>query len=200
VKGVQLGGDKDKESYEIECDTVVITGKFRPDSSLIDFTPIEMDSATSGPLIDSNFMTSVPNIFAAGNVLRGADMHDLCALEGKRAAQSILNTFERTANEEDEGIFLTSEAPIRYVVPQKIMPGQIKSVFMQKLLPGCSIQLEHSFERPVLEAWSADKLIWSRPYRRLIANHRIPIPVWKFDLSRVDENSPIRLRLRKKTA
>jgi thioredoxin reductase len=196
VEGVQLAKDGGGRAHTLKCDTVIITGKFRPYSSLIDFTPIQMDSATFGPLIDMNFMTSVPNIFAAGNILRGADMHDLCALEGKRAAKNILSRLESSGYEKEEGLYLRAESPIRYVVPQKILPDQIKSPLMPQLVPGCSIQLEHSLDKPVLEAWSGDKLIWRKAYFRLIANHRIPIPIWKFDLSRADKKTGVTLRVR----
>jgi thioredoxin reductase len=87
VEGVEVLVGDHGEPLQIECDTVVMTGRFRPDSSLIDGTLIEKDPSTLGPAVDTNYMTSVQNIFAAGNVLRGADMHDLCALEGRLAAQ-----------------------------------------------------------------------------------------------------------------
>ena len=86
VEGIEISGKNGEKSQRINCDTLILTGKFRPYSPLIDFTSIQIDSATRGPLIDMSFMTSVPNIYAAGNILRGADMHDLCALEGKSAA------------------------------------------------------------------------------------------------------------------
>jgi pyruvate/2-oxoglutarate dehydrogenase complex dihydrolipoamide dehydrogenase (E3) component len=196
VKELKLGKEESNQFDRIKCDTVIITGKFRPYSSLIDFTPIEVDSNTYGPIIDSNYMTSVPNIFAAGNILRGADMHDLCALEGRMAARGILKGIELAGYEKDETICLKAEAPIRYVVPQKIRLNQIKSVSAGSLFPGCSIQLEHSFDKPILEAWSDDRLIWRRAYRRLIGNNRIPIPISKFDLSQVDKRLPVTIKLR----
>jgi len=42
-----------------------------------------------GPRIDSGFQSSVKGVFAAGNVLRGVETADRCALEGKFAAGSI---------------------------------------------------------------------------------------------------------------
>jgi len=195
VKEVTMITGEGKKFGKLECDTVIITGKFRPYASLIDFTPIEMDSNSCGPVIDSNYMTSVPNIFAAGNILRGADMHDICALEGKWAAKNILRRMESSGDEQAEGINLKVEEPIRYVVPQKILHDQIKSKSLQSFFSGCSIQLENSLDKPILEAWSGNRMIWSRSYRRLIGNHRIPVPVHEFDLSRVDKKSAVTLRV-----
>ena len=195
VKEVTLVMEEGKRNIRLECDTVIITGKFRPYSSLIDFTPIQMDSKSYGPIIDSNYMTSVPNIFAAGNILRGADMHDICALEGKRAAKNILRNMGALGYEQEEDINLKVEEPIRYVVPQKILHDQFISKSLRRFFPGCSIQLENSLHKPILEAWSGDRVIWSRSYRRLIGNHRIPVPVHEFDLSRVDKKSDVTLRI-----
>jgi thioredoxin reductase len=195
VKEVTMFIEERKQFTKLKCDTVIITGKFRPYSSLIDFTPIKMDPNSYGPMIDSDYMTSVPNIFAAGNILRGADMHDICALEGKRAAKNILRRMESLGYEQEEGINLKVEEPIRYVVPQKILHDQIKSKSLRSFFSGCSIQVENSLDKPVLEAWSGNKVIWSRSYRRLIGNHRIPIPVREFDLSRVDKKSAVTLRI-----
>jgi hypothetical protein len=195
VAGIEISGKNGKNPQRINCDTLILTGKFRPYSPLIDFTSVQIDSATRGPMIDMSLMTSVPNIYAAGNILRGADMHDLCALEGKMAAENILRGLEGTDYSKEEGYFLKAKPPIRYVVPQKILTDRIKTRLLPKLAPGCSIQLEHSIDKPVIEAWSSDRLIWRNSYRRLIANHRIPIPLWEFDLKHVDERAGITLKL-----
>jgi hypothetical protein len=186
VEAVDLLRANTQESFQVECDTVIITGKFQPVSELIQNTPIEQDPSTLGPVVDMNLMTSVPNIFAAGNLLRGADMHDLCALEGKRAARSILRNLTHEGTGMDLSIPLRAESPIRYVVPQRIGPSQIRKRLFSKLFPWPAIQVERTLLNPVIEAWSGDHRIWKRSYRKLIANIRIPLPVEKFDWNRVD--------------
>jgi len=197
VEGVDLVRKEDEKAFQVQCDTVIITGKFRPDSRLIDATPIERDPSTQGPFVDMNLMTSVPNIFAAGNVLRGADMHDLCALEGRIAAQSILKRMKARESpiHQNNPIRIRVELPIRYVVPQTIVPAHIKSHLFPWLYPGYSIQLEGTIQNPVLEARSGDKIIWKRSYSKLIANTRILLPVTKFDWDQVDEPIGIVLRI-----
>jgi len=195
VEGVELVKKTDQEVFQLECDTIILAGKFRPDSALIDHTAIERDPSTSGPLVDMNLMTSIPNIFAAGNILRGADMHDLCALEGKKAAQGILRSIKHSERERQEDISIQAEYPIRYVVPQKITPSQVRASTLSWFYPSVSLQLEHTCSRTVLEAWSGDYRIWNGSYRKLIANNRVPLPVWKFNWNRVDKKKGITLRL-----
>ena len=194
VEGVELLIGSRGETLQIECDTVVMTGRFRPDSSLIDSTPVEKDSCTLGPAVDANLMTSVPNIFAAGNVLRGADMHDLCALEGRIAARSILRNMQTVRPGAIPSVPARAERPIRYVVPQRITPMP-KRLF-SKLFPWPEIQLERTLVRPTLEAWSGEQRIWQGSYLKLIGHTRIPIPIEKFRWDRVHPSLGVTLRVK----
>jgi thioredoxin reductase len=196
VEGVELLAGGMGKIIQIDCDTVVITGRFRPDSSLIDGTSIERDPSTFGPSVDTNFMTSVPNIFAAGNVLRGADMHDLCALEGKLAARNILKSLESGEAGVDPLISLRAEPPIRYVVPQRIAPARIRKHLFCKFFPWTAIQVVHTLKKPVIEARSGSEKIWEGGFWKLIAHNRYSVPVEKFDWNRVDSEQGIVLRVK----
>ena len=193
VEGVELLAGGTEKIIQIECDTVVMTGRFRPDSSLIDGTSIEKDPSTLGPSVDTSFMTSVPNIFAAGNVLRGADMHDLCALEGRLAARGILRNMQTPRPGAPPSVIARAEKPIRYVVPQRITP--MPKRFLSKFLPWPEIQLERTLVRPTLEAWSGEERIWQGSYRKVIGNTRIPIPIEKFWWDRVDPAFGVTMRV-----
>ena len=193
VEGVELLTGGNGKALQIECDTVVMTGRFRPDSSLIDSTPIEKDPSTSGPAVDTNLMTSVPNIFAAGNVLRGADMHDLCALEGRLTARSIIRNLQTIRPGTIRSVPARAEGPIRYIVPQRIMP--MPKRLLSKLLPWPEIQLERTLIRPTLEAWSGEERIWQGFFLKLIGNTRIPIPIEKFRWDRVHPGLGLTLRV-----
>ena len=195
VEGIELRSNADEQAFRIDCDTVILNGKFRPDSQLIDGTPITRDPCTQGPLIDMNLMTSVPGIFAAGNILRGAQMHDLCALEGKAAVRGILKRLQASEPVTAEGVSIRAEAPIRYIVPQKISPLTAKPHFFPRLYPGHSLQMENTVNHPVLEAWSGNEILWKQTFKRLIASNRVLLPVHKFDWSRVDPKKDIIVRL-----
>lgn len=196
VEAVELIRHNDGKRWQVACDTVVLTGKFRPVSSLVENTAIELDPDSKGPVVDTNLMTSVPNIFAAGNILRGADMHDLCALEGKLAGHSILKSLQAGGWPRQQGVPVAVRYPIRYAVPQRIIPDRIKRPLFAWLEPRASFQVAKTLGRSALEAWSGQVLIWSGVYRRIIANTRIPIPFERFDWNRVDEQKGLLLRIR----
>ena len=195
VEGVELV-TKTNQSFQVDCDTVIISGKFRAYSPLIDESPIERDPSTFGPVVDMNLMTSVSNIFSAGNILRGAEMHDLCALEGKQAARNILKRIESGEGEAGEFVSIGGEYPVRFVVPQKIIPAKIKSHRFSWLYPGVTLQVAHTLNNPVLEAWSNDGRIWTGSFTRLIGNTRIPLPIHEFDWDRVDRGKGITVKVR----
>jgi len=195
VEGIHLVNNVSGKSLQLPCDTVIVTGSFRPDSQLIIGTAISEDPATCGPLVDSSFQTTVSNIFCAGNILHGADMHDVCALEGRRAARNILENFGEKRGQLETRVSVRADAPIRYVVPQKILPKDIRTHRSTWFQPGCSIQISKTLKEPTLMAFSGDQLIWKFSYSRCIANTRIPIPLEKFDWERVDLQKGILLRV-----
>jgi hypothetical protein len=196
VEAVELLDQRRQEAFQVECDTVVMTGRFRPDSSLIDGTPIRKDPCTLGPAVDATFMTSVQNIFAAGNVLRGADMHDLCALEGRLAARSVLSTLRPAGPGAIRSVPVRAERPIRYVIPQRLTP--LPKRLFSKFLPWPEIQLERTLTRPTLEAWSGKERIWQKSFSKLIGHNRIPIPIERFRWDRVNPDLGVTLKVAQK--
>ncbi len=194
--GVALFRNKAQETFQVNCDLVVLTGRFRPESALIENTSIDRDPSSSGPAVNMDLLTSAPNIFAAGNVLRGADMHDLCALEGRLAAQNILKRLTLPESETDRWIPLRAEPPIRYVVPQKLDPGQIREGCLRRMFPWPAIQIEFTLKNGAVTAMSGTERIWEGSFRKLIANNRYPLPVEKFDWNRVDSRYGIVLKIR----
>jgi thioredoxin reductase len=195
VEGVKLLVKRKKRVLDVKCDCLILTGRFRAYSPLIDNTSIGYDPGTFGPIVDMSLMTSVPGIFAAGNVLRGAEMHDLCALEGKQAALNILRYLRTKSAKNDEYISIVAEHPIRYVVPQRIIPEETKSYRSSLIHPGPSIQVAHTVRKCALEAWSGSQVIWGKPFAKLIANTRIPLPLDKFNWQKANRLEGVVLKL-----
>jgi glycerol-3-phosphate dehydrogenase len=88
VEGIELTHQSGQVEV-VECDTVIFTGNWIPEHELARLGGLEINPATRGPAITSDFHSSVKGVFAAGNLLRGVETADHCALEGKRAAGSI---------------------------------------------------------------------------------------------------------------
>lgn len=74
----------------IACDGVVFTGRWVPEAMLMRQHPAGADAATGGPRTDASLRTADPHLYAAGNVRYGVRSSGRCALEGRRAARSIV--------------------------------------------------------------------------------------------------------------
>lgn len=194
VEGAELLDLKSGKTFEIECDTIVLAGRFRPDISLLEDVPLEIDPKTMGPEVDTELKTSVPNVLAAGNVLRGANMHDLCALEGKRAAWNIMRLLEDKKDSVNWTIRMKAESPVRYVAPQKIKA--CKETFVSKSLTRPEIQLEKTLFNCTLEAYSGDKKVWDHSFRKIVGNTRIVLPIERFMWDSVRPDYGIVLKVR----
>ncbi|MBC7876211.1 MAG: FAD-dependent oxidoreductase [Anaerolineales bacterium] len=88
VEGIEITDKNGKTKY-VECDTVIFTGNWIPENELSRTGGLEINPTTRGPVIDKSFHSTVRGVFVAGNLIRGVETADHCALEGKWAAQAI---------------------------------------------------------------------------------------------------------------
>jgi len=104
----------------IPCDTLLLSVGLIPENELSKKAGVLLDPVTNGPFVDDHFMTNVPGIFAAGNVVHVYDLVDWVTeagyAAGKGAAQYALA--ERLVK--GPQIDLTPGENIRYVVPHRL--------------------------------------------------------------------------------
>ena len=78
-----------------DCDTLVLSCGLIPENELTRKAGVEMDPKTRGPKVDERMATSVPGIFAGGNVVRVYDLVDWVsrdsAIAGRSAAEYALS-------------------------------------------------------------------------------------------------------------
>ena len=74
-----------------DCDTLLLSCGLIPENELTKAAGVEMDPKTRGPKVDATMATSVPGVFAGGNVVRVYDLVDWVsrdsAIAGKSAAR-----------------------------------------------------------------------------------------------------------------
>lgn len=195
VEGVYLENMANGKTRKMDCDTVIVTGKFTPESALLNDTGIELDNSTWGPEIDLNYQTSVQNIYAVGNVLRGANTHDCCALEGQRAGRIISKAITQKKRQEKTFIRLKASDPIRYVVPQRLIPVQARNYKTSTFTPCVGIQTSKTLHMLQIQACSGVEVVWEKKLKKIIGNTNVPIQIDKFDWSRVDTSKGIELKI-----
>jgi NADPH-dependent 2,4-dienoyl-CoA reductase/sulfur reductase-like enzyme len=78
---------------EYTCDTLLLSCGLIPENELSREMGVEINPVTSGPVVDETLQTSLPGVFACGNVLHVHDLVDFVSQEaglaGKNAAEYV---------------------------------------------------------------------------------------------------------------
>ena len=107
-----------------DCDTLLLSTGLIPENELSRTAGIDINPVTSGPLVSDNFETSIPGIFACGNVLHVHDLVDYVSEEAGRAGQNAA-FFVNGSNPPDPDIQfipVIAKGGVRYTVPVTIRP------------------------------------------------------------------------------
>ena len=115
---------------EIPCDTLLLSVGLIPENELSKDAGISLDPITGGASVDQDRQTSIPGIFACGNVLHVHDLVDFVSEEAAlagRAAAEYLNSQKKDQCQ----IPLTTDGNVRYTVPQRITEKKDVSVFFR---------------------------------------------------------------------
>ena len=104
----------------IPCDTLLLSVGLIPENELSKKAGVLLDPVTNGPFVDDRFMTNVPGIFAAGNVVQVYDLVDWVTEAGFTAGKGAAQFALAEKLETGEEIPLKAGENIRYVVPHKL--------------------------------------------------------------------------------
>ena len=116
-----------------DCDTLLLSVGLIPENELSRQAGVEIDPRTNGPVVWQDMETSVPGVFACGNVAHVHDLVDFVTEESQRAGESAA---EYVANRRwEEGVTrLTSDERlirlnngdgISYTLPQRISVDRV---------------------------------------------------------------------------
>jgi thioredoxin reductase len=133
LEGAELADLRTGETRFVPCDLVVFTGDWIPDHELARAGGLVMDPGTRGPAVDTALQTSVPGVFAAGNLVHAAETADIAALGGRHAARGI-TAFLRAGDGARGGrgprpapepvrLPVTAEPPLLWIAPNVLRAG-----------------------------------------------------------------------------
>ena len=102
------------------CDTLLLSVGLLPENELTREAGIRMNRVTNGPDVSDSLETSMPGVFACGNVLHVHDLVDYvseeAALAGRNAAAYVQEGERAVAHR----VPLTARDGVRYTVPQTL--------------------------------------------------------------------------------
>ena len=110
-----------EEHYD--CDTLLLSVGLIPENELSRGMGVEINPVTNGPRVNESLETSIPGVFAAGNVLHVHDLVDYVSEEAASAGRAAVAFVEAGGREEARNeIPITFEGGPRYTVPVAIDP------------------------------------------------------------------------------
>jgi len=123
LDGVELADLRTGAVRFVGCDTLVFTGDWIPDHELARLAGAEIDPGTRGPAVDTALETSVPGVFAAGNLVHAAETADVAAASGRHAARHIAAALRAGPPPRAQRIPVTVAAPLSWISPNAIRAG-----------------------------------------------------------------------------
>lgn len=127
---------------KIECDTLLLSVGLIPENELSGGAGVELDPITNGPKVDDTLMTSIPGIFACGNVLHVHDLVDNVSKEAERAGIFAAQYARQQLSAANRRIKVEAGENIRYVVPHEISLDKPVEFFMRVQRPEDDVFLD----------------------------------------------------------
>jgi thioredoxin reductase len=173
----------------VECDTVVFSDDWIPDHELAALGGVELDPRTRGPAVDAAQRCSLPGVFAAGNVLHGAEQADVAALSGRHAAQAVASYLE-DGEWPVQRVGLRCESPLGWVAPNALSGAEPPARGRFLLRSSEFLRLAR------VEVVQGERTLWSGRIRRLMPGRSAPLP-WRWTRDLDPGGEPVVCRLRR---
>ena len=132
IAPIETGALMSEKAFRIACDTVLLSVGLVPENELSRDAGIEIHPATNGPWVDSMLMTTMPGVFACGNVLHVHDLVDYVVEEARRAGANAAAWLSGYRAEGE--IRVKTGSNIRYIMPMRVNPERENRLYMRALV------------------------------------------------------------------
>ena len=105
---------------EFDVDTILLSVGLIPENELTKQAGIEMDPRTKGAIVYENMETSIPGVFACGNVVQVHDLVDFVSGESELAGAAAANYVQNGPVAAGRVLTVKPGADLGYTLPQRI--------------------------------------------------------------------------------
>jgi len=149
-----------QRAWDVPCDTLLISIGLIPENELTQNLGIGLDVATGGPRVSSTLETSMPGVFACGNVLHVHDLVDYVTNESLLAGRYAAE-LARGVRRPGDNIQLIPGDNVRYCVPHALNPGHTHTVYMRCKIPmkPCKIRVGNLIEKKLRFVFPAEMIM-----------------------------------------
>ena len=110
-----------------DCDTLLLSVGLIPENELTRQAGIGIDRRTNGAVVYENMETSIPGVFACGNVCHVHDLVDFVTAESQRAGEAAARYVLEGEAGQEGCLEVKNGDGVTYTVPQRIRPEQVES-------------------------------------------------------------------------
>lgn len=157
---------------EYDCDTLLLSVGLIPENDISRKTGIEMDRRTNGAVVNEMMETSIPGVFACGNVVHVHDLVDFVSAEGRKAGIAAAKYVKDEAVD-GEYVNIKTGMGITYTVPQKYRIENIENALE------ISMRVNNVYKNMRLQVKAGDEILVN-----LKKNHLAPGEMEKVKVSK----------------
>ena len=159
---------------EYPCDTLILSVGLIPENELSLSAGVVLDERSKGAVVDEYHQTSVPGIFAAGNVLQVHDLVDFVSMEAESLADSVVRYLTEGQLAEC-GLEVKTDGNVTHTIPQRISGSQDFKL---------SLRVRKPVRNALIRLSQGEKVILEKKVPKAIPAEMIQIPVKAEKLSR----------------
>ncbi|MCR5720821.1 MAG: FAD-dependent oxidoreductase [Lachnospiraceae bacterium] len=175
---------------EIPCDTLLLSCGLLPENELSGMLGVELSPVTGGATVDESLETSVPGVFACGNVLHVHDLVDYVSGEaseaGKHAAEYVLKSTPETT---ETPIRLETGNGVRYTVPSLVRPSRLEQFLTVRFRVGSV------YKNPEICVYLGDKCLQRRKKQICAPGEMEQVIIKKTDIETMAPGETIRIAI-----
>ncbi len=136
------------KAWDVKCDTLLMSVGLIPENELSQSLGIRLDEITGGPLVNSTMETSMPGVFACGNVLHVHDLVDFVTGESLLAGR-FAGEWAQHIRRPVDNIRLVAGDNVRYCVPHTLSPEREHTLYMRckQAMKPCIIRVGNLLEK-----------------------------------------------------
>lgn len=172
------------QAFHVPCDTVLLSVGLVPENELSNELGVQLHGQTRGPVVDSRLMTSVPGVFAAGNVLHIHDLVDFVAEEARRAGTAAADFLDGSTPPID--VAVCAAGNVRYVIPGRLRLDATNRLYMRSMI---------SKNNAVVELRLGDTVLRRKKERHVQPSEMISVDIPGRVLAEIDPKTDPRLEV-----
>ncbi|MBN1652338.1 MAG: FAD-dependent oxidoreductase [Deltaproteobacteria bacterium] len=137
-----------ERAWDVPCDTLMMSVGLIPENELSHGLGIQLDTITGGPRVSSTLETSMPGVFACGNVLHVHDVVDYVTRESLLAGR-FAGEWSQGIRRPQDNIRLVAGDNVRYCVPHSLSPEREHTLYMRckSAMKPCVIRVGNVLEK-----------------------------------------------------